>query len=289
LIRLTDIPWDRLAAEQTNLYLVLVGIMLIFSLVNLITIVFFSGVLMRWISRKTEYVAFMNGVPTMNIGILVPVASLSMTANVILAPLSFFIPSLAANLQALMLPALVFFGLLLFALLALEITLMKTWFFTQTLDPSKLSFVWLIDAFTFGLVNLTGSGIATMAQDQAVASIAAVVSYFALGIGALLFVLKFGYLIYVHTRSVASPQTPVLPSYFLVVPIACLFGLSLHRMAQYTGTHYQLDMGGMSSMLINMSYAITIGWVFISVYLLRSYLSSYFYKGDFHPTMWAMV
>ena len=288
LIKLSDIPWDRLTTEQTALYLPLIGIMLAFSLINIISIAVFVRSLIRWLSNKTEYAKFMSAPPTTNIGILVPIASLSMSANVVLAPLAFFVPVLASNIQALMLPALIFYGFLLVALLRLELKLFKIWF-AQPMDTSKLNFVWLIDAFAFGLVNLTGSGIATLSRNEALASIAAFASFFALGVGLLLFVFKFAFLIYAQTKSAKFPQSPVLPSYFLIVPITCLFGLSLYRMALYTGTHYQVEVRDLSFMLVNVSYAVTIGWAVFSLYLLRSYFTNYFYKGDFSPTMWAIV
>lgn len=288
LVTLADIPWDRLTAEQITLYLPLIGIMLAFSLVNLLASVVFLRSLMRWLADKEGYAHYMSGPPTSNVGILVPIASLSMSANVILAPLAFFIPELSANIQALMLPALVFFGFLLFALLRLELKLLNIWI-TQPLDTSKLSFVWLIDAFAFGLVNLTGSGIATMASNEMVASIAAMVSFFALGAGILLFVAKFTLLIYWQVKSASFPQNAVLPSYFIIIPITCLFGLSLFRMTLYLEAQYNLDIKEVSFLLINASYVATIGWGVFSLYLLRSYFAKYFYKSDFSPTQWAIV
>jgi hypothetical protein len=288
LIKLSDVPWDRLTEERAALYFLLVGIMLVFSLINVISIAYFVKFLRQWLSNKAEYNKFMSGPPTMNIGILVPIASLSMTANVVLAPLAFFLPELSSNMQALMMPALIFYGLLLFALVRLEIKLLRTWF-SQPVDTSKLNFVWLIDAFAFGLVNLTGSGIAALSRNETISSIAAFASYFALGIGILLLVAKFASLVYFQVKAARFPQSPVLPSYFLIVPITCLFGLSLHRMAVYTGTHYQVNVEDMSFMLINLSYLVTIGWGIFSVYLLRTYFRDYFYKREFSPTMWAIV
>ncbi len=288
LIELSDVPWDRLTTEQITLYLPMIGVMWAFSVINIILITIFVRSLVQWLSNKNEYAKFMGAPPTTNIGILVPIASLSMTANVVLAPLAFFVPGIASHMQALMLPALVFYGFLLFALLRLELKLFKIWF-SQPLDTSKLNFVWLIDAFTFGLVNLTGSGIATLSRNETISSIAAFASFFALGVGILLFIFKLVFLIYSQIKSGRFPQNPVLPSYFLIVPITCLFGLSLYRMTMYMGAHYQVNVGDLSFILINGSYLFSIGWVIFSVYLLRSYFTDYFYKSEFSPTMWAIV
>jgi hypothetical protein len=287
MIKLSDMPWERLTTEQTGLYLLLIGIMLAFSLLNIIATTVFLKSLKQWLS-SSEYANFMAGPPTMNIGILVPIASLSMSANVILAPLAFFVPMLSSNIQTMMMPALVFYGLLLFILLMLEVKLCTIWL-SQPMDTSKLSFVWLVDAFAFGLVNLTGSGIATLSGNEQIASIAASASFFALGLGVVLFVGKLAFLAYVHIRSTSLPQSPVMPSYFIIVPIVCLFGISLYRMTLYVGKQYALNVKELSLNLVNVSYIATVGWIIFAGYLLRGYFAKYFYKSDFSPTQWSFV
>lgn len=184
LIKLSDIPWSSLTTGQTSLYVPLIGIMLIFTIINLLSIVVFLKDLMLWLDKQ-EYKEFMGGPPTKAMGIFVPIASLSMTMNVILAPLAFFIPNLSANIQSLMLPGLIIFGFLWLMLFKLEFMFIKTWL-NQPLDGTKLNFVWLLDVFAFGLVNLTGTGIASIASNREIASIAAFASLLALSMGSFL-------------------------------------------------------------------------------------------------------
>jgi len=288
LIVLSDIAWNKLTMGQTTLYLPLIGIMLIFSTINLISTAVFLKSLLQWFSNKTEYNDFMSGPMTSSIGIFVPIASLSMTANVVLAPLAFFIPVLSSNIQPLMLPALIFFGFLWFALFKLEFKLLKIWL-SQPFDATTLNFVWLLDVFAFGLVNLTGSGIAAMSVNRDISTIAAFASIFALSVGVFLFVTKLSYLIYLQISSARLPLNPVLPSYFLVVPIICLFGFSFYRITLYLQTYFQFEIQALSFFLINFSYVMTIGWGVFSLYLLSSYFKTYFYKSEFSPTQWSMV
>ncbi len=288
LIKLSDIPWDRLTLGQTTLYLPLIGIMFTFTIINLVFSAVFFKSLVQWIYNKNEYTGFMSAPPTTNVGIFIPIASLSMTAQVILAPLAFFLPKLASNVQALMLPGLVFFGILWFTLFMLEFNLLKIWL-SQPMDVTKLNFVWLIDVFTFGLVSLTGTGIAAMSSNRDIASIAAFTSLFTLSVGVFLLITKLSYLIYLQIKSASLPQNPVLPSYFLVIPITCLFGLSFYRITLYLQTYFQFDIKVSSFFLINFSYVITIGWGIFCLYLLSNYFKDYFYKSEFSPTQWAMV
>ncbi len=286
LIKLSDIPWAT--TGQTSLYLPLIVLMLAFTIINLSFTVVCLKDLIQWIANKQEYQDFVNGPPTKNIGIFVPIASLSMTANVILAPLAFFIPKLSSNLQALMLPGLMFFGFLWLTLFWFEFKVLKTWL-RQPIDVAQLNFIWLLDVFAFGLVNLTGTGIAAISSSREIASIAAFASFFTLSVGSFLFVTKLAYLIYLQIKAAKLPEKPVLPAYFLVIPITCLFGFSFYRITLYLQTYFSFDTKVLTFFFLCFSYVITIGWGIFSVYLLSDYLKNDFAKSDFFPPQWAMV
>lgn len=288
LIKLSQIPWDKLTTGQTALYLPMIGIMSVFTIINFIFTIVFLNSLVKWRFDKNEYASFIDGPPTTTVGIFVPIASLSMTANVILAPLGFFFPEVSSNIQTLMLPALIFYGFLWVTLFMLEFKFLKRWL-TQPLDSTKLNFVWLIDIFAFGLVNLTGTGIASMSNNKEIASIAAFASFVALSVGVFLLVAKLGYLIYLQIKSGGLPQNPVQPSFFLMIPITCLFGISFERIALFAQTYFKFDIKVLSFFLINFSYVITIGWGVFTLYLLSSYFMEYFYNSEFAAPQWAMV
>lgn len=286
-IVLSDIPWAELTMVQTILYSPLIGCMLLFSIIHLLFTVTFLKGLGQWLANKEEYSSFIND-PKMNIGIFSPIASLSMTVNVIWGPLAFFIPKLSSTLHALMLPSLIFFVILWFALLKLEFKVLKIWL-TQPVDISKLNFAWLLDVFAFGLVCLTGTGIAATATNSEIASLAAFGSLFTLIIGLFLFAIKFAYLIYLQIKAPSLPDTPLLPAYFMVIPIACLFGVSLFRIMAYLQNHFAFDVKVLSFLLINFSYVIAIAWGVFLIYLLSDYLKNDFVKSKFSPAQWGMV
>ncbi|KUO50134.1 MAG: hypothetical protein APF76_06630 [Desulfitibacter sp. BRH_c19] len=288
LITISNITWAKLSLGQIFTFYPLIGIMLALTIINLLFSIVFVKSLIQWLFNNKEYKDFMNGAPTQNIGILVPIASLSMSANVILGPVGFFIPELSSNLQSMMLPALIFYGFLLCMLFVLELKLVKAWF-CQPLDLPKLNFVWLIDVFAFGVVNLTGSGIASMASDRVISSIAAFASFFALSVGIFLLITKLTYLVYLQIQSSSLPPKQVLPSYFIVVPITCLFGFSFYRITSYLSSHFEFNVDVLSFSFINFSYVITISWAIFCLYLLSDYFKNYFYKSDFSPTQWSMV
>jgi hypothetical protein len=288
LITLADLNRADLSAWQLSFYVPLILLMLAFAVINLGSTVIYLRQLVRWVANRDEYRDFINGPPTKSIGIFVPIASLSMTANVVLAPLAFFIPLLSSNLQTMMLPGLMFFWVLWLMLFRFEFKVMKNWL-SRPLDVAKLNFVWLVDVFAFGLVSLTGTGIAALADNSVLASLAAFSSLFTLTFGGLLLVGKLAYLIYLQIRANALPEKAILPAYFIVIPITCLFGFSFHRIAVYMQTYFSFDMRMFSFLLISSSYVVTIGWGTFCLYLLGGYFKREFLRCDFAPTQWGIV
>lgn len=288
LIKLSDIPWDGLTTGQIGLYLPLMVIMLGFAVVNLASTVVYLKQLLQWRADKAEYLDFMNGPPVKTIGIFVPIASLSMTANVVLAPLAFFIPQLSSNLQAMMLPGLAFFGLLWLAIFRLEFRVLKAWL-SHPLDITRLNFIWLLDVFAFGLVSLTGTGIAALCRSEAISSTAAFASLFTLSFGSFLFVVKLVSLIYHQIKAESLPEKHILPAFFLVIPITCLYGFSYYRITLYLQSHFGYDMRMLSFFFLAFSYVVTIGWGLFCLYMLSNYFKEDFLKSDFAPTQWGLV
>lgn len=288
LIKLSDIPWTGLATGQTGLYYLLIVIMLAFSVINLGSTAVYLKQLIQWLADRSEYRDFINGPTTRSIAIFVPIASLSMSANVVLAPLAFFVPQLSSNLQALMLPGLIFFGILWVTIFRLEFRVLKTWL-SHPLDVTQLNFIWLLDVFAFGLVSLTGTGIAALSGSEEIASTAAFASLFTLSLGSFLLVTKLAYLIYLQVKAHELPGKAILPAFFLVIPITCLYGYSFYRITLYAQKYFSYDIRILSFFFINFSYVITIGWGIFCLYLLNNYFKREFLKSDFYPTQWGLV
>lgn len=287
LITLSDIMARTMSAGEMGLYYPLIAVMLVFTLFHFILTAVLLKSFFGWVSHKEEYEKFM-GNPYANVGIFAVVSSLAMSANVFWAPLGFFTPLISHNLQGLMLPSLILFSVLWVALIRLEFRVMKTWL-SKAVDLKKFNFVWLLDIFSFGLVNLTGTGIAVMAGDKLIAAVAAGMSAITLTVGSLFFIIKLAYLIRMQLLTRVLPDKPILPAYFLVVPIMCLFGLSFYRMTGYLQARFAMDLSGVSSVFINFSYVATIAWGLYCIYFLSDYFRNHFSKSDFSPPQWGMV
>jgi hypothetical protein len=286
-ITLHDISWGSMSGSQMALYAPLVLMMLAFTLLNFGLAAYFFYRLVKWLREPGAYTAFRsNAQGNQNAGIFAIVGSLSMTLNVFWAPFGFFVPQMSPHMQAMMLPSLIIFGLLLTALMFLEVTFGRTWF-APGIDRTKFNFIWLLDAFAFGLVALTGSGIVAMAKNDLIVKMAGVATLFTLGVGCIILLYKVGYLTFHHVKAGQLPAHPVMPGFFLIVPIACLFGLSAYRIAGHMAP--AAGGSGPHSLLIAASYVLAVVWSLGAIYVIRDYLTSYFVKSPFAPAQWGFV
>jgi hypothetical protein len=289
LITFSDISWRTLTGGQVAFYAPLVAVLLAFTVLNFALTGYFLYRLAKWLREPGAYTAFKNNAQqNQNTGIFAIVASLSMTVNVFWAPFGFFVPQVSASIQALMVPSLVVFGLLLVALIFLQVTFGKTWF-SEGVERRKFNFVWLLDTFAFGLVSLTGSGIVAMTGNGATRTIATAGTLLTLVVGSVLLMYKVAYLVYAQIRAAKLPATPILPAFFLIVPIACLYGLSAYRVAEHLNPHLASNLHGWESLLITASYGLAVLWGLGAIYLIRDYFRSYFARSPFAPPQWGFV
>jgi hypothetical protein len=287
-VKLSDIRWASLSPTQTGLYGLLVGLMLVLTTLNLLLMAVFLKDLAQWVAAGNGYREFMSGPPSRITGIFVPIASLAMTVAVVFASAPFFIPSVSANAQALVLPGVVLFTVLLLAAFWLEARVIRL-LLCQHLDAAKLNFVWLLDVFAFGLLALAGTGLASLAANRGIASTTAFASMLALGVGTLLLAGKLVLLVYIQAKSRALPESQLLPAFFLVVPITCLYGISYYRIMLLAQKWFALDVKAPSYALITVGYIVAVTWALVTVYALRDYFRNYFRTSEYFPTQWAMV
>lgn len=287
LIKLSDIEFAGLGMLKTSYFLSLLGIMLIFTIIHLLLTLNSLIGLTKWLSKEGEYTNFIN-TPLTNAGIFSPIISLAMSMNVILGPAYFFIPKLSANLQVIMWPALIFLVILSLFFFILEIKVFKIWL-SQSIDLDKLNFGWLLDVFALGMLSLVGTGIASLSNNLEIASTAAFISLFTLSFGFFLFISKLFYLIYHQIRSNTLPTKQAQPTFFVVIPITCLFGVSFYKFFVYLEKYFSFNIKVLSYFVITFSFVITIGWGIFCLYLLSAYFKNEFVKNEFYPGQWTIV
>lgn len=287
LIRFADISWSSLPVPQFALYGVLVAVMLPAVVIHAILTVIFLGGLFAWLGDRTTVTTLIND-PYRNVTVFPVIGSLAMSANVLWAPMGFFVPQVASGLQSLMLPSLVFFGVLFVVIFAIEYKVLRV-LARGPIDTSKFNFGWLADVFAFGLVALNGSGIAVTAKDPVIAGIAGAATLATIALGLILLATKMFYLVKNQIKARKLPDTPILPAFFTLVPILCLFGISLFRMPPQLQTLFSFDVTSYSSLVLGLTYAVAVAWVVFAVVLLANYFKTHFMRSKYSPPQWGIV
>jgi len=267
--------------------LFLIAVMGLFIVIHFILTAIFLKELFIWLF-KTNGFKELTGNPLTNSAMFSPLISLPMTMVVFFGPVSFFVPSLTANMQSLMLPAFIFFSFLWVILLSLEIKVAKI-IATDFVEYEKLNFSWLLDVLAFGAVSLFGSSIVSFSDNNLIPSSAAFMTTITLLVGIVVFAMKVIILVYQQIKSKVMPGINLLPAYFLVVPPMCLLGFSFYRLLGYAGKTYAFNTNTISFLVLVFSYLTAISWFIFLVVLLREYLQKKFLSSEFSPAQWGMV
>ena len=98
-------PYDSIEMWQTILFRVLEASMIIFTILHFILSIIFFVKLVKYV-KTNEYQELIKN-PLANSAILAPFISITMTMNVFIGPVRYFIPTFASNLQMFMMPALI--------------------------------------------------------------------------------------------------------------------------------------------------------------------------------------
>lgn len=278
---LSDSPLEYAAA------LFLIAIMGLFIIIHFTLTSIFIKELSVWLIKTNGFKETIES-PLSNQAIFSPLISLPMTMIVFFGPVSFFVPKLTANIQSLILPAFILFGLLWAILLSLEIKAAKIILATPV-EYEKLNFGWLLDVLALGAVSLLGASIVLVSKNIFIASSAASMTAVTLLVGIVALAMKTTILIYQQIKSKVMPGIHLLPAYFLVVPPMCLLGFGLYKLLMYTSKTYDFDANTFSVLVLVFSYLTAISWFIFSVVLLREYINKKFLSSEFSPAQWGMV
>jgi hypothetical protein len=278
---LSDSPLDFTTA------LFLITIMALFIVIHLALTALFLKELFVWLFVSNEFKEIVEN-PLTNAALFSPLISLPMTMVVLFGPVSFFVPQITENMQALMFPAFVVFSFLWILLISLEVKVAKV-FFTRPVEYQNLNFGWLLDVLALGAVSLFGSSLAESSSSKLISSTVAFMVMVALLVGIVVFVVKIAILCSQQIQSKVMPGKNILPAYFLVIPPMCLLGFSFYKLVGYAGKTYGFETGLISFLIMIFSYLTAMSWFIFSIVLLKEYFKKEFLDSDFSPAQWGMV
>lgn len=260
-------------------------LMAIFILVHLGLTVFFLAKLFTWL--KTENFKELLGNPLTNNAILAPFISITMTMNVMIGAIRYFVPVLYNNFQALMVPGLIVWGILWVAIMFTEIKLLKV-SFVKGFDINKIHFGWLLHPFALGMLTVTGTGIAALSATKSIADIAAFMSLISGTMGLFLFSVKLIALFKSQFAKEGLPEKQFLPSMLVIVPNVTIYAISIFRLGHYLEHHYNAHLGSFFMVVMTTAFAFQLWYMMFGLSLLSDYFKKHF-KKEFHITQWGLV
>ncbi len=266
-------------------YLLLEGIMIIFSLLHFILTVIFLRQLFAWI--KTDDAKNLINDPLKNAGIITPIISLLMTMNLFIGPLRYFLPAISDNFQSLFAPAFGFWLVIFAVTLWLEIKLLRI-SFEKNFDINKIHFGWLLHPFLLGMLSTVGTGIAAMSKDYSIANAAALLSMISFSMGIFVLSVKLITLFKSHFSASGLPEKNFLPSLLIVVPNITLFSISAFRFGHFLERHQGFHLDAYFYIVIGLAFAFEIWYMLFGLSLLWNYFKKHHFK-EFYITQWGLI
>jgi tellurite resistance protein TehA-like permease len=226
--------------------------------------------------------------PLKNNVILAPFIAVAMFMNVLIGPVRFFVPSLAAGLQGMMLPALVFWLALVAWFLVVEIRVLKSTF-TRTVDLSKVGFGWLLDVFALSMLAVTGSGIAALSKNAEVAHTAAFFALMLIVMAGFWMVIK---VVLVFQRQFAEndlPEKEFLPSFLNLVPAVTLMAITFFRLGHYLEAQQGFHLDWYFTLVILGAFAFETWYLLFGLSVLKDYFLRQHFEKEFLPSQWGLI
>lgn len=286
LVKYADLGHGTLSMAQELLFRSMEGIMVVFAVLHFVLSFIFFKKLIAWMKTKS-YAEYMDN-PLMNAGILAPFLSLTMTFNVFIGPIRFFIPAFAENLQTFMLPALIGWIFVWIFTMRMEVKLLKT-AFEKSFDVNKITFGWLLHPFAIGMVAVVGAGIAALSQDATIAHIAAFLTMVIGSMGFFLFLVKIIAIFKSHFAQEGLPERQFLPSFLIVMPNLTLYGITGFRLAHYMEHHLGMHVGPLPFVIILGAFAFSTWYLIFGLALLSDFFKKHFFKNEFYVTQWGLI
>lgn len=285
LISALEIRMIQLSGFDRGVQYLMEAIMVAFSFIHVGTLLYFLPKLFAFIDSN-EYQAVKND-PLRHAILVTPFIAITMTMNVMLAVVRYFIPVLADNLQALMIPGFIAWGLIWVSLLSFEIQLLRI-AFSNSFDVSKIQFGWLLHPFALGMVTVTGTGIAAMAANFSLATAAGFMALISGSMGFFLLIVKLITLFKARFSASDIPSPEFLPSVLIVIPNITLYAIAFWRFGHYAHKAHDVDSGFAVLFITLFALAFETWYWLFGISLLRDYLKNHFSK-NFNVVQWSFI
>lgn len=220
--------------------------------------------------------------------LVIPLLALTMTMNVFIGVIRFFVPVIQQNFQSLMWPALVFWLMIFGLQLTLQLKILQN-SYSQSFLAEKISFNWLVQALSMGMLSVVASGVAALAKDISVADTAA---FFALVSGSFSIFLTFtGLMISLHNQIFAKslPENDRLPAFLNLIPVTTVLAITFFRLGHYLENRFEYHLDSFFFFIILGTFAFQTWYLLFSIGLIKPFWRQDFLSDNFYLAQWSLI
>jgi len=285
LVTLDQVLNQNLNMFQTLFLWFSLVIMPIFTLIHFAIIFIQAPKLFKFIQK--DFKDQINN-PLQSPPLVIPLLALTMSMNVFIGVIRFFVPAIQTNFQNLMWPALIFWLILFGLQITLQIKILQNTY-TKDFAAEKISFNWLVQALSMGMLSVVGSGIAALAKDTTIADIAAFLSLVSASFA--IFLTFIGLLISIYNQIFAKslPDNKALPAFLNLIPVTTVLAITFFRLGHYLEARFHYHLDYFFFFVILTTFAFQTWYLLFSIGLIKPFWKQDFISKNFYLTQWSLI
>ena len=260
-------------------------VMPIFALLHFILLIKYIPGLISFIKYNIEHHL---SDPLQSPPLVIPLLALTMSMNVFIGVIRFFVPAIQTNFQNLMWPALIFWLILFGMQMVLQIKILQN-SYIKDFEAEKISFNWLVQALSMGMLSVVGSGIAALAKDTTVADISAFLSLVSASFA--IFLTFVGLLISIYNQIFAKslPENKSLPAFLNLIPVTTVLAITFFRLGHYLENRFHYHLDYFFFFVILTTFAFQTWYLLFSLGLIKPFWRHDFISKNFYLTQWSLI
>jgi len=285
LITLFDVLNQNLNIYQNIFLWFALVVMPVFSIIHFVLLFRFIPALISFIKYNLKQHL---SDPLQSPALVIPILALTMSMNVFIGVIRFFIPLVQINFQNLMWPALVFWIVLLVTQFTLQIKILQNTY-TKDFAAEKISFNWLVQALSMGMLSVVGSGIAALAKDITIMDISGFLSLMAATFAIFLTFIGLTISVFNQIFAKSLPENKSLPAFLNLVPVTTVLAITFFRLGHFVENrfHYHLDF--FLLLVILSTFAFQTWYLIFSIGLIKPFWKNDFLTKNFYLTQWSLI
>jgi hypothetical protein len=220
--------------------------------------------------------------------LVIPLLAITMSMNVFIGVVRFFIPAVQENFQSLMLPALIFWIIIFTTQIILQIKILQN-SYVKDFAAEKISFNWLVQALSMGMLSVVGSGIAALAKDTQITDTAAFLTLVSASFSIFLTLIGMMIAVYNQIYAKSLPENKNLPAFLNLIPVSTVLAITFFRLGHFLENRFHYHLDPFFFFVIVTTFAFQTWYLVFSVTLIKPFWKHDFLSKNFYLSQWSLI